>query len=311
MEDLRDKLQQLANTVSKKHLARIVKLRHPDLMAELEHCHGVEIPEKMYNYLNNVQHVCPNGSAYKFKSFVDGYRGCGLAGVCKCTKSKVSSSVSKTKQQATPAQRQATNAKRAITNYAKYGVANIGQTPQAKAARAKVYSNPARVRLATLRNKATKLKKYGNANYTNIAKQRATCQAKHTPEYWANRFNNPSYLILYDREKMEVLINNNTIPEIATQLNVNSATVCRHLNNHKLRNPFKSSEEAEVIRFLKSIGVTNIVSNSRKLLGNRQEIDIYLPDYKVAIEYNGVFWHHTDIAHISASYHALKFRKCE
>jgi hypothetical protein len=311
MDDIRDKLRQLAATVSKKHLSRIVQLRHPDIMSALEHCHGVEVPEKMYNFLYNVSHICPNGSKYKFKSFVDGYKGCGLAGVCKCTNSSVSKSVSKTKQNATPAQRQATNAKRAITNYIRYGVVNIGQTPQAKAARAKVYSNPARVKLATLRNKATKLKRYGNANYTNIEKQRATCQAKQTPEYWANRFNNPSYLILYDRVQMEVLINNHTIPEIAAQLNVNSATVCRHLNNHKLRNPFKSSEEAEVIRFLQSIGVTNIVTNSCKLLGNRQEIDIYLPDFGVAIEYNGVFWHHTDIPHISASYHAAKFHKCE
>lgn len=33
------------------------------------------------------------------------------------------------------------------------------------------------------------------------------------------------------------------------------------------------------------------MENSRKLLGNRMKLDIYLPELKLAFEYNGEYWH--------------------
>lgn len=51
---------------------------------------------------------------------------------------------------------------------------------------------------------------------------------------------------------------------------------------------FKSKAEYEIIEFLKSEGIENI-EHSWQGLG--VEIDIYLPDFKTGIEYNGVYWH--------------------
>ena len=51
---------------------------------------------------------------------------------------------------------------------------------------------------------------------------------------------------------------------------------------------FKSAPEYEIIDFLKSHGITNIVHSDHHL---GIELDIFLPDFNLAIEYNGIYWH--------------------
>lgn len=51
----------------------------------------------------------------------------------------------------------------------------------------------------------------------------------------------------------------------------------------------RSVGEAELYDFIVSLGVTAI-SNHRGILG-KKEIDIYLPEHQIAIEYNGLYWH--------------------
>jgi uncharacterized protein YacL (UPF0231 family) len=49
--------------------------------------------------------------------------------------------------------------------------------------------------------------------------------------------------------------------------------------------------EREIIDFLQTdLGITHIKHRERKIIGNK-ELDIYLPDFNLAIEYNGLFWH--------------------
>lgn len=51
----------------------------------------------------------------------------------------------------------------------------------------------------------------------------------------------------------------------------------------------QSKGEQEIINYLKSL---NIKTQERvKGLIGRKEIDIYLPNYKIGIEYNGLYWH--------------------
>lgn len=53
-----------------------------------------------------------------------------------------------------------------------------------------------------------------------------------------------------------------------------------------------SVQEEEVRAFIKSIYDGEIIYNSRKIIPPK-EIDIYLPDIKVGIEFNGNYWHST------------------
>lgn len=73
----------------------------------------------------------------------------------------------------------------------------------------------------------------------------------------------------------------------------------------------KSAAEFEIIDFLKLVGITNIMQSWR---GLGFEIDIYLPDYKVGIEYDGIYWHSSaEIATDKkfAQQHLHKTTECE
>ena len=59
------------------------------------------------------------------------------------------------------------------------------------------------------------------------------------------------------------------------------------------------SEEKDILDFLNSVGVDNIQNNIYGIIGNpigkgRRQLDLYLPNIKLAIELNGVYWHSGD-----------------
>lgn len=79
---------------------------------------------------------------------------------------------------------------------------------------------------------------------------------------------------------------------------------CELIRMKNTRNPWKictkcnpkikatSLKEDEFYEKIKSFYQWEIIRNSKKLLWNWKEIDIYLPREKIAIEYNWSFWHH-------------------
>lgn len=75
-------------------------------------------------------------------------------------------------------------------------------------------------------------------------------------------------------------------------LNFNRCPICsKHLH--------QSKGEKEVVEYIHQIYDGSIIENDRKtiknpLTGHMLELDIYLPDIKKAIEYNGSYWHRND-----------------
>ena len=57
-----------------------------------------------------------------------------------------------------------------------------------------------------------------------------------------------------------------------------------------------SEEEKELLDFVKSIYKGEIIENDRKILEGK-ELDIYLPDEKLAFEFDGLYWH-SDICNL-------------
>jgi len=51
-----------------------------------------------------------------------------------------------------------------------------------------------------------------------------------------------------------------------------------------------SKPEDEIVNFILDLGIKRIIRNDRTLLSGK-EIDIYLPDFNLAIEFNGLIWH--------------------
>ena len=68
-----------------------------------------------------------------------------------------------------------------------------------------------------------------------------------------------------------------------------------------------SKAELEIIDWLKEINIVNIEHSNRKILNNK-EIDIYLPDHNLAIEFNGIYWHSEDYK--DDNYHLQKTEEC-
>lgn len=82
-------------------------------------------------------------------------------------------------------------------------------------------------------------------------------------------------------------------------------TICTNCN------PLKkewSEGEKELLDYVKSIYSGEIEENSKGLI-NPYEIDIYLPEINIAIEYNGLFWH-SDFNQPN-NYHKMKSDMCK
>ncbi|RLA59296.1 MAG: hypothetical protein DRQ78_10775 [Epsilonproteobacteria bacterium] len=68
-----------------------------------------------------------------------------------------------------------------------------------------------------------------------------------------------------------------------------------------------SKQEDELADFVKSLGV-EVIRHDRILI-NPQELDIVIPEKKIAIEYNGLYWHNEE--HVDKNYHLQKTELCE
>ena len=69
-----------------------------------------------------------------------------------------------------------------------------------------------------------------------------------------------------------------------------------------------SREEKEVLDFVKSIYSGEVIENDRSII-TPYELDIYIPEKHVAIEFDGIYWH-SDANEIGADYHSMKTRMC-
>lgn len=84
---------------------------------------------------------------------------------------------------------------------------------------------------------------------------------------------------------------------------------------HHLRSPFGcptcsgeiSFQEREIYSFIVNRGI-NCVGQSRKIIPPL-ELDIYIPDKNIAIEYNGIFWHSESLCG-KVDYHLEKTASC-
>ena len=309
MTDVTSELTLIIAEVNPKHISSTVK-RNAKLYQAIANCTGNSISEKIYNYLNPDKNVCQYVHDKKFKSIVDGYQNCGPAARCQCTREIVSLKVSIAKQSYSDETNIKINKKRDATTLAKYNVVNNGQTKTALIAHAAFYTDQSKVDESVEKSKATRLIKYGNAHYNNIEQIKETLGKRFTTEYAVERYDNENFRILHDKEQLSALYETHSAYELATELSVHIQTVFRYLNMYKLREPYRSQAEREIETFIRSVGITNIVSNTRTVLSSGKELDLYLPDFNIAIEYNGVYWHHEDVDHIHKYYHYDKYHEC-
>ena len=69
-----------------------------------------------------------------------------------------------------------------------------------------------------------------------------------------------------------------------------------------------STKEKEIADYIKDITKCDIHTNDRTVLGGK-ELDIYIPERKIAIEFDGIFWHNEN--NKPNDYHLKKTEECE
>ena len=181
------------------------------------------------------------------------------------------------------------------------------------------------------------LKSFGSAKERKLYFQEKTCQEKYgvsnpTLTYEARNkisdvskrkinFATSKNLItakelanMFDKDK-------HTIIDVIQILNIKIITF--ETDNHyyiskddifKLEDYFSKTEmsgtsysEKEIVDFIKSIYDGKIIENSKKVISPK-ELDIYIPQKNLAIEFNGVHWH--DENHVDKNYHLMKTKMC-
>ena len=104
-----------------------------------------------------------------------------------------------------------------------------------------------------------------------------------------------------------------TINDLCNLLDIQSATMLVRVHEYGFDDivdilPMQSHYEDEIVGIIKSIDSNLvIIRNDRKVLQG-MELDIYLPDKRIAIEFNGTYWHST--VNKDIKYHQNKTLLC-
>ncbi len=155
--------------------------------------------------------------------------------------------------------------------------------------------------------KHTKILKYGNANYVNSSKMRQTKLNDINEFKIANEVTEYKELVKkYGNIKLKDI---NTII-YKNVLFVYNKDINKIIDQSNYINPNAgiSYKEKELVNFIKTFYKNDILENRRKIIYPK-ELDIYIPDLKLAIEFNGNYWHSQEIG-CPKDYHLQKSLLC-
>lgn len=134
----------------------------------------------------------------------------------------------------------------------------------------------------------------------------------HTARYGAARLNGSHVNsdFLRDADQVRAVYNQHGMDGVCKHGDVTPSVAARTLREHGITVvPLKVSRgENELASFLESIHPHEVLRNTRAL---GHELDIYLPRVKVAVEYNGEFWHSELAGNKDHRYHLNKTLMCQ
>ena len=195
------------------------------------------------------------------------------------------------------------------TNRAKYGVENPMQAKavreKAKTTNLKKYgcTNPSQAEEIKQKKKSTLMEHYGVENYQQSAEAKQKVRERLTEKY---RRIAENIGVKYSESLSELIVNYSmkfqtencrkpTVYDFCKAFEYSESLILQNIKLNHLENYIEymynfSSYELEIYEFLKFIGIENIIRNDRTLI-TPHELDFYLPDYNLAIEFNGDYFH--------------------
>lgn len=171
--------------------------------------------------------------------------------------------------------------------------------------------------------KETKLKRYGNENYNNSLKISQTYKSRYTIYNPAPNWSHLTELQLstirnselFKQFVLSIPVEDRCIYTISKKLGISRSYCDALVNKYKLYQDSDvkihrnlSKPQIELQEFIKSIYNGTMILNTKKVI-TPYELDIYLPDKQLAIEFNGNYYHTTQ--HIDKNYHYKKSKLCE
>jgi len=197
------------------------------------------------------------------------------------------------------------------TNLEKFGKEFYTQTDEYKEIMIKNVKN---YNYTEIKNKIKKsfLLKYGNENYHQsenyldkkneiIEKYKNTMNKKILKKYDNLIYTDNSNYIFLCEKGHEFLISRDLLKN-RTKLNTKICTICNPNGSSK------SGYEIQILEFIENNTGIEILKNTRSII-QPLELDVYLPDIKLAFEFNGLYWHNE--LNKENNYHLKKTEECE
>lgn len=207
--------------------------------------------------------------------------------------------------------------KRRQTMLQKYGVENAYQSEEIKQKLKEIFLKkygveyPTQVKEIKDKVAATNIQKYGVDNPMKVGDFSAA--ARNTSEINAQKYAEENELLLV-RDLKETYKGHWT--DNVNLIHHNGFTFIKKEDLKKVEdyceiNILKgtSHKEKEIADFVRSFYDGEIIENSRKIIAPK-ELDVYIPEKKIAIEFDGLFWH-SELNVTDKNYHLEKTRKCE
>ncbi|MDX8384537.1 MAG: hypothetical protein R8M45_10685 [Ghiorsea sp.] len=193
------------------------------------------------------------------------------------------------------------------------------------------------------KSKATKLKKYGDENFSNREKSKKTCLSRYGVDNGSKTkeaknkislaltgttninaigelhhsfktLSDEAKLVLFDKDNLAARLATTVGYVLAEELNVSHSLPYKYAEKYgiKIHRKSGSVQETELSNFVQSI-TQNMTTNDRTII-TPYELDMYMQEHNLAIEFNGLYWHSTnDINEIDKykNRHILKTNMCE
>lgn len=164
--------------------------------------------------------------------------------------------------------------------------------------------------------KETNIKRYGKIHYLKTDLGKAKLRKKSLTRKFNKILNSPKFTSLTPLFNLD---NYNGVKDERYKFQCNDCitTFEDHLDNGRIPRcyvcdplPYTSKYENEIVDFIKSIlSIDCNISTSNRSIISPLELDIYLPEYNLAIEFNGLYWH-SELQGKDSQYHLNKTNLC-
>ena len=187
------------------------------------------------------------------------------------------------------------------TNFKKYGVSNASQNEEIKEKRKETIKCKFGVEYASQNEEIKNKIKTAQLDKLNYAKNQ-------------NLFSVDDLVKIFNRDKSTIIDDIHYLNLKIIKFDNDTRFYIEKSNFPTLSDFFAktntcsiSYSEKELVDFVKSIYSDEIVENTKRIIPPK-ELDIYIPKMKLAIEYNGLYWH--DENHVDRNYHLTKTNMC-